>query len=65
MRYLALFLFCILVTSNAYGGVLDGKEIACEHSKQRWIREDYVFRDGKVFFWYVDGDNPLVISKAN
>ncbi len=65
MRYLLTFLFCILVTSNAYGFEkenLDGKALDCTIDKKKSY---WVFEHNASYLWKVRDMTPLKISKTN
>ena len=60
MRYVALFLFCILVTSNAYAKEdLSGKALDCTNAQSAY----WVFGKIYTYKWFVIDETPLKITK--
>ena len=53
MRYLLTFLFCILLTSSAYAGEIDGKGIICKYKFKGKVKSyNALFNSGRVsIFW--------------
>ena len=55
MRYVALFLVCILFTSNAFAGEIDGKGLICTYKfKGKVSSYNALFNSGRVTrFWVI------------